>query len=693
MPGKGACRQHASSGKVVTPRSPRSATTPPFLDIFGHRYYKSSTKESRKLLRARTLRTIDDYAVVRELGQRGTTFLAHRQGELFVLKATSIGPNAAKHEQRALGDEARAMVTLANDLLLPITTVKALFLGGEVDFIVSPYCRGGSLLDRIAAGDYSLAEKLHHLLALATAALLIHKQGHAHQDIKPANVLLGALTSGLHKGKWRTMLGDCGSVQPVGGPTRGPTIITTLEYAAPELFEGAPPTTQQDIWAWGMTAIHVLREAHPYPNRRPSSHIVELAQARADMLRESSQARRHAAPIQLRWLRDLLLEVLAPDPSMRPSAQDVVHAILQRVRFEGIDGVGSMGNQVAAAYRQDVLAGILVIAEQHRPAGNYTLLRVGLSWAVAIERAEILRREDSTEAECEARDLLRSAFGEFGSPGTIFDEFRKDPTRPVYGTHGLDEGSEKPRFDLGAPVVMVKHAIDLYCQILVSLVEGSADPRDIQALDRLAREWSMIEVPWSVQQITHFAQACALTDHQEAVEWFIREATRNWPSDPLAMATVHELLFGLGRFGEASAVALALHETSGKIGQNDIAQWWLINACIDLFHGRQYDLALRLSEAIPVAFDMLMMVRLICLHRLGKPKRPDVWNVLRPKMFDRSGESPMKTTLILQCAAIYGDREYCEKRAAILLEHRAMALPKNRQFVPIIEAIREGTYR
>ncbi|MEQ8991924.1 MAG: winged helix-turn-helix domain-containing protein [Pseudomonadales bacterium] len=107
-----------------------------------------------------------------------------------------------------------------------------------------------------------LAERLDLFLEIADAVAAAHGVGVLHKDLKPTNVLVAAKPAG----GWQPCLSDFGSgrlleSERLGAITGLGLTVTgalsdagsgTLQYLAPEVLAGQPPTVQSDLYALGI---------------------------------------------------------------------------------------------------------------------------------------------------------------------------------------------------------------------------------------------------------------------------------------------------------------------------------------------------------------------------------------------------------------------------------------------------------
>jgi len=174
---------------------------------------------------------------------------------------------------------------------------------GEDDSVLftMPLVRGGSVATLI--GDFgALPEQWVAVLLEQTLAGLdaVHATGVVHRDVKPANLLLEP--TGRERPHAR--LTDFGIAVAAGEPrlTRGMVALGTPGYLAPEQEQGADPDPRQDLYAVGITGLHMLTGAGPphAPSDLPDTDLVRV-----------------------------LLEAADPDPERRPST---AAALIERLR-------------------------------------------------------------------------------------------------------------------------------------------------------------------------------------------------------------------------------------------------------------------------------------------------------------------------------------------------------------------------
>ncbi|WP_460367826.1 serine/threonine-protein kinase, partial [Actinocorallia lasiicapitis] len=182
-------------------------------------------------------------------------------------------------------------------------------------YLVTEYCSGGSLADRLArTGPLPADEAVPLLAGVADALAVAHAVGVLHRDIKPANVLL------TDRGP---ALADFGPAILTGDPGR-PTRAATPAYAPPELFDTGyqPPTRAGDVYSLAATLYALLSGRPPHHPGRPLPAYVLRSHYRH--ARETPVPPIPGIPAAL---ASLLREALHRHPASRPTAGEF-HTLL-----------------------------------------------------------------------------------------------------------------------------------------------------------------------------------------------------------------------------------------------------------------------------------------------------------------------------------------------------------------------------
>ena len=176
-------------------------------------------------------------------------------------------------------------------------------------------CRGGSLRDAIRGGPLACERVRPVAIDVADALTAIHGAGLVHRDLKPENIL---------RDGQRWMLSDFGIVRDASSADTNLTdtgfLIGTPEYWAPEYLDNAAPTPAADMYSLGCVLYCALVGSPPYLSenrlRIAIMHATEPVPSLPDHARATDSA-----------LAELVEELLAKDPTVRPTARDVLARI------------------------------------------------------------------------------------------------------------------------------------------------------------------------------------------------------------------------------------------------------------------------------------------------------------------------------------------------------------------------------
>lgn len=136
-------------------------------------------------------------------------------------------------------------------------------------------------------------------LGLGDALAAIHHAGVVHRDLKPGNVLVA---------DGDPVVIDFGIAQVADDVrlTSAGLVMGTPGYLAPEVLDGAPPTTSGDWWGWAATVAFAATGRPPFGTGPSEAVLSRVRRGAADLT---------GAPATL---VDLLAAALAPDPADRP---------------------------------------------------------------------------------------------------------------------------------------------------------------------------------------------------------------------------------------------------------------------------------------------------------------------------------------------------------------------------------------
>jgi len=174
-------------------------------------------------------------------------------------------------------------------------------------FLIMQYFPSRSLQEVLAEHGTLPAAVVARIGAeVASALAAAHSVGVIHRDVKPGNVLLA--------GDGTSKITDFGIAHVVGDITltsRG-VITGTPAYLAPEVARGERSSEASDVFSLGATVYRALEGHPPFPPQE--NQLALLHRVGSGVI---------TPPERAGELTPLLLRMLAPDPSARPSMDEV----------------------------------------------------------------------------------------------------------------------------------------------------------------------------------------------------------------------------------------------------------------------------------------------------------------------------------------------------------------------------------
>ncbi len=263
---------------------------------------------------------ISNYTVTRELGEGGVgrVFEAvhHPSGRVVAIKTlrTEHGSSAS---QRLLLDEAAAAAQLAHPSVVELLDVGRDDGGGM--FLVMELVSGSSL-EEWTNSFPGLATVLRATSEILSALSAAHAQGIVHGDLKPGNVLL------TERGHVKvTDFGIAHIIDPLKRSERR-GVQGTPYYMAPEqlidLESISPPT---DLYALGVMLYELLSGREPYSS---DGSLTDMLARKLHHVQPFVPRRDLAVAPEL---ANLVMDLLTPDPRMRPRFATRVRAIIDSI--------------------------------------------------------------------------------------------------------------------------------------------------------------------------------------------------------------------------------------------------------------------------------------------------------------------------------------------------------------------------
>ena len=208
---------------------------------------------------------LGEFTLEAEIGRggMGVVYLAHQPSLDRRVALKVIVPELS--EDPAFRDrferEARHVASLDHPNIVPI------FGAGEADgrlYIAMRYVKGQDLGALLATrGRLAPAFAAHVADQLGDALDAAHANGLVHRDVKPANVLLADGRGGSH-----AYLTDFGvtkdATQEGAGLTQTGQWVGTVDYIAPEQFDGRPVDARSDVYALGCVLFEMVAGHVPF---------------------------------------------------------------------------------------------------------------------------------------------------------------------------------------------------------------------------------------------------------------------------------------------------------------------------------------------------------------------------------------------------------------------------------------------
>ncbi|MFD0572866.1 serine/threonine protein kinase [Kitasatospora gansuensis] len=631
-------------------------------DPYADPYFADALRAAAALKRARAHGTVAHYEIVRQLDGPHATVLVGRRpdGELLALKGFAPDRPVSPGSLATRESEALRMMRFGFGGVVPLEETLSLISGGPVTYLCMPYCQGGSLRDRLTAGQLDVAELAYHGLALAASLQRLHRQGLIHGDVKPENLLFHHGDDGLtgEPARWHTWLSDLESPARVGGPTYW---RMTPEYAAPEQQAGAPPDPAMDIWAWGTTLRDSLANTGPLP---------------ADW----------------RWLTELAERATSAEPTDRPTAVQLIDTYARQIGF-GDHRRPLLGAPTATAWYP--LASMPPFADPWTSTGSRVhSVRASFGWAAWLPECERLYGLNTVPALTRLAELGTRALGDPADPAAVWRAFHHRPALPAFPISGdgaitvTMDGTTGPS---GAGVGQLPRQVALtfvrlLTTALVELVEATGADSDLEQLRAVAEAWDSIGEFAAEADTALLAQAWLTLGATDRALPYVRRGYAA-PDAPSALAALRLYYVVAGDHAMAAKVSMrALGTADGPL-----ALRWLLLAVVDLLEAAEYDALDAALDRIQPGIDVVELVRLVAAGRRGPVRAEPPWPALRGHFRTVSSTASVQVLRYLAEAAHQrGDLDYARRCATVALARPELRLPANQQVRAALEALALG---
>ncbi len=214
------------------------------------------------------------YRIVRTLGRGGMSvvYLAEHDWLQRKVALKVLAPQLAEDERfrERFVRESRLAASLDHPNVIPI--YEAGGSGGDL-FIAMRYVEGTDLRGLLHDGGALEPDRALGILRQVAAALdAAHEQGLVHRDVKPGNVLLAQPRgSGPDVHVYLSDFGLTRRSASDSGVTGTGQFVGTLDYAAPEQFQGGVPDARTDVYSLGCVLFECLTGRPPFQAENDAS--------------------------------------------------------------------------------------------------------------------------------------------------------------------------------------------------------------------------------------------------------------------------------------------------------------------------------------------------------------------------------------------------------------------------------------
>jgi len=285
--------------------------------------------------------------------------------------------------------EARLASTLRHPSLVEVYDVSV-----ERGFLVMEYLTGGSLAQRLAAGERLTAVQVRRMALDVIAGLEVaHHRGVVHRDLKPANVFFDA--------RGTAKLGDFGVAHLVDlGQTQTGGLIGTLAYMSPEQITGAPISIAADLYALGVTLFEAVTGRLPFLG----PDFV------AQHLGEPVPSPTAIAPDLASGWDAILLDLLVKNPHDRTPTLGDLRRQLEALDLGGLPRIGPRRQHTTGTHSIAVLAEEDEAKPRYQfetPLGYTAISELARAVDTVLDRSVVIERFDASEQAGRALERAR----------------------------------------------------------------------------------------------------------------------------------------------------------------------------------------------------------------------------------------------------------------------------------------------
>lgn len=198
----------------------------------------------------------------------------------------------------------------------------------DTPYLVLEFLAGSTLAAEMETAPLSRSRSLRLAYQICEALAYLHTQSIVHRDLKPENLMLVSAEDDTVTSSIKLM--DFGLVRQADLSrqlTLEGHVLGTVAYMAPEQAQGFPVDFRADLYALGVILYQMVTGRTPYIADNPAVMLMKL-------LTSVPPAPHQINPNVDEPLEQLIMQLLAKEPSERPANTEVVAARLAQLADE-----------------------------------------------------------------------------------------------------------------------------------------------------------------------------------------------------------------------------------------------------------------------------------------------------------------------------------------------------------------------
>ena len=197
----------------------------------------------------------------------------------------------------------------------------------DVPYLVLEFLEGQTLSKEVSAGSVPRSRLLHIARQICEALIHLHAKSIVHRDLKPGNLMLIP-----HNDTPTVKLMDFGLIRQADVSmqlTQEGVALGTVAYMAPEQAQGIPVDFRADLYALGTVLYEMTTGRPPFTHENPAMVLMQ-------QLTTFPPTPRELNPDLDEPLEQLILDLLAKEPSQRPASTELVASRLAQLADESL---------------------------------------------------------------------------------------------------------------------------------------------------------------------------------------------------------------------------------------------------------------------------------------------------------------------------------------------------------------------